>query len=727
MPVNDALASDTWQRYRYCTEFGHYSYLVKADKCEKFFAGLQWEQQDLDALQLQRRPALTINKVISTLSTIMGEQIYNRNETVFRPAGEGATSDIADALTKVYKNIAQNNQLSWVRSDVASDGFIRSRGFYDVRMDFSKNMRGDIRISQLNSKNVVIDPDAEEYDPDSWNDVFITKWLTAQDIELLYSKEDADYLKLREGSLFPYAYDSIERVRDRFAEQQLQMSYYGTLDTEFVRRNIRVLERQHHKLASQKHFVDRQTGDMRPIPEEWDREHIARVMQGAQGQIDVVNKKVKRVRWTVTADNVVLHDDWSPYKHFTPVPYFPIFRYGSTIGLVENLLGPQELFNKVSSQELHIVNTSANSGWITKAGNLVNMSNEELEQSGAETGLVLEVVDVEQTQKIKPNATPQGIDRITYKAEESMKNISGVSDSMQGMDREDVAAKAIAYKKQSGKTNMVWVMDNQQRSDFILARNVLDIVQEFYTEERLVHIVSSGVQAEAEQITVNQYDLATDEIVNDLTLGVYGVVVSSMPDRDTMEDSQFEQAKALKEMGIAIPDDVLIENSRLVNRADIVKKIQAANNTPEAIEQRKMQARLLAAQVTKMEGEATEKGTKSGLDQARTGRENAETDLLLQGGDGADQAKAQNEMEIKQQELALKEREMNAKLEFEREKQAQDLQFLREKHAQEIEIRQQEAAAKAEQSRQDGILKRQQMAQQATTTEGKENGNDRDY
>ena len=58
-------------------------------------------------------------------------------------------------------------------------------------------------------------------------------------------------------------------------------------------------------------------------------------------------------------DNVVLHDDWSPYKHFTVVPYFPVFVHGHTLGMVENLLDPQEILNKVSSQELHIVNTTA--------------------------------------------------------------------------------------------------------------------------------------------------------------------------------------------------------------------------------------------------------------------------------------------------------------------------------------------------------------------------------
>lgn len=723
MPVDDALCSEQWYRFRWVLERGHYDFLNKADKCDNFFVGKQWTEEDLAALQLAKRPALTINKIISTMSTIMGEQIYNRNETTFRPAGEGATSDVADALVKVWMNIAQNNQLPWVRSDVFADGIIRSRGFYDVRMNYETNMKGKITISLMNSKNVLIDPDAEEYDPDLWNDVFTTKWLTYQDIAVLYAQADAEYLKDREESLFPYAYDSIERVRDRFAGKALQGSYYGIFDKSHVRRNIRVLERQHHVLSSQKHFVDVQTGDTRPIPDAWDRNRIAAVMEKMQGQLSVFKKKLKRVRWTITADNCVLHDDWSPYKHFTVVPFFPHFRYGQTVGLVENLLGPQELLNKVSSQELHVTNTSANSGWKVKAGNLVNMSVEELEQSGAQTGLVVEVKEIDGLEKITPNPTPQGMDRISYKSEEHMKTISGVSDSMQGFDREDVAAKAIQAKKQSGQANLVKVMDNLERTDFILARNVLDLVQEYYTDERVIHIIHSDVLNEAEQITVNQYDPVADEVINDLTLGEYSIVITSTPDRATLEDSQFEQAKSLKEMGLAIPDRVLIENSRLLNRSEIIKQMEATANSPEEQKKQQLQMRAMEANVSKLEGEAQEKQTKSGLDQARTQKETVEAQQIANGDQNAAELQKQErelemererldmELAAKREEIAMKREEKQMDMDMKQQMHAQDMQLMQQQGEQQLRLNEQNAAREAEQAEQDHYAQRAKESQ----------------
>lgn len=148
-----------------------------------------------------------------------------------------------------------------------------------------------------------------------------------------------------------YGYDSVDRYRDRFSQQQFDaynhLNYYE--DNE-VRRKLRVIERQYRKLDNQLHFVDIETGDMRPVPESWDRNRIADVIAKAGGTLNTTKKVVKRIRWTTSADNLILNDEWSPYKHFTLVPYFPYFHYGRTIGLVENLIGPQEILNKVSSQ-----------------------------------------------------------------------------------------------------------------------------------------------------------------------------------------------------------------------------------------------------------------------------------------------------------------------------------------------------------------------------------------
>lgn len=676
MPQNAELAMQNWTRFTWCRDHGHLDFIAKADKCDQFFAGNQWTTADKSLLDSQRRPALTINKIIGVVGTILGEQIYNRTEVLFRPTA-GAPSETAEALTKVWMQISQNNQLPWIRSDVFCDGIVRGRGFYDVRIDFNDSLLGEVRITPLNSKNVIIDPDAEEYDPDSWNDVFVSKWMTWQDISILYNEKDGQYLKEKQGSCYAYGYDSIESMRDRFGGFK---NFYGTFNSdddsyEYNARNIRVIERQYRKLDKQLHFVDVTTGDMRPVPEDWDRDRIAVLIEKAQGQLAVTKKLIKRVRWTVSAEDCVLLDEWSPYKHFTVVPYFPNFRYGKTVGIVENLLSPQEILNKASSQELHVINTTANSGWVIESGSLMNMSIEELEAKGAQTGLVVEYAKGAQPPvKIQPNQVPSGLDRITYKAEEHIKTIANVSDSMQGFDREDVAAKAIAYKQQRGSVNLSKVLDNLERTDWILARNVLDLIQSYYTEPRILNITHDDITKEVEEMQVNVPDPVTGQILNDLTIGEYDIVITTSPYRASLEDSQFEQAKAMREIGIPIPDTVLIENSRLMRRAEILKQMENAQNSEQAQQQAQQQMRALEADIAEKEAKAQ--------------KTQAEAQKIMSeiGQDGGDQ----QQFNAQQMQFELQMQRLQAEMELQRERQQFELEIERRQAA----LKEQEMALK---------------------------------
>ena len=647
-----------WLRYQQMRDQGHADFVKKADRCNDFFAGRQWDDNDIALLKAARRPALTINKILSTIGNVMVEQIQNRTDISFQPRS-GASVETAEILTKVFRQIADANQLDWKRSDVFCDGIISSRGYFDVRLDFTDSMMGEVRINRMNPKNVLVDPDAEDYDPDTWNDVVTTKWVTWQDIEMLYGKDKAETLRNRGTSMFPYGYDSIERERDRFGTSFPNGSYSSPWDNGESLRNIRIIERQYRQLDRVEHFVDLATGDLRPVPENWSRERVA--MAAQQFNLGLTKKLVKRIKWVVTADNVVLHEDWSPYKHFTIVPYFPYFRHGTTIGLVENLLDPQEYLNKVTSQELHVINTTANSGWKFKTGALANMTPEELEQRGAETGLVVEVTEMDGLEKISPNQTPQGLDRFSYKAEEHIKSISGVTDYMMGSAREDVSAKAVALNQSRGAMNMAGPSDSLQRTDFILARNVLDLVQEFYSEPRVMNIVANRLTGDSEEVSINQPDPYTGAILHDLTIGEYDVIVSNTPSRETLEDSQFEQAVSLRELGVNIPDETLIENSRLNRRSDIIKQMREAANGEEAQYKKELERMAAELEIANKRAEAERASADAQLKQAKAEAEGIKLEMEMQGRSD-ELARQQMEAIAKIEEANLRRREADEEL-----------------------------------------------------------------
>ena len=174
--------------------------------------------------------------------------------------------------------------------------------------------------------------------------------------------------------------------------------------------------------------------------------------------------------------------------------------------MVRNLLSPQEQLNKVTSQELHIVNTTANSGWLVESGSLSSMQVEDLEEHGAETGLVLEYNRGSTPPgKIPPNQIPTGLDRIGQKASNNIKEISGINDSMLGTDSAEVSGIAIQAKQNRGVVMIQVPLDNLKKTRLYLADKILNLVQQFYTEERLVMITNEDDPLKTrEPLVINQ-------------------------------------------------------------------------------------------------------------------------------------------------------------------------------------------------------------------------------
>jgi hypothetical protein len=118
-----------------------------------------------------------------------------------------------------------------------------------------------------------------------------------------------------------------------------------------------------------------------------------------------------------------------------------------------------------------------------------------------------------------------------------------------------------------------------------------------------LNITSNRLTGDTEQVEVNQADPGTGAITNDLTLGEFDVIVSNTPARETLEDSQFDQAMALKEAGVQISDEVLIENSRLNKRSDIIKQMREAETGEEAQMRKELEQKAAELELAKQEAE----------------------------------------------------------------------------------------------------------------------------
>ena len=651
------IARRQWEAYTRARDHGHTDYIEIAKQCDAFYRGEQWDEADIATLDDQGRPALTINTILPTINTVIGEQSTRRADVQFKPRGSGM-QETADLLTKMFMQISDNNKLDWIESQVFSDGLIQDRGWFDVRIDFSDHIQGEVRITQKDPLDIIIDPDAKEYDPKSWNEIFETKWMSIDDIEETYGQDKADRLRVIAEVGSTLGSDSIEYEEERYGDTysgEYASDYPNNPEEARAVRSIRVVERQHYKLKECMFYVDPVTGDQREVPYNW-KERKRKKFADDFG-LYIVTKTVKKVKWTVTADTVVLFDDWSPYDSFTLVPYFPYWRRGKPFGMVRNLLSPQEQLNKISSQELHIVNTTANSGWVVESGSLSGMTADDLEEHGAETGLVLEFNrGSTPPSKIPPNQIPTGLDRISQKAAANIKTISGISDAMLGMDSPEVSGIAIQAKQNRGVLMIQVPLDNLRKTRHYLAEKVLNLVQRYYTEERVVQITDENDPRKPKTaIRVNQMT-PEGNIINDLTLGEYEVVIGTAPSRDNFEETQFAQAIELRKVGVPIPDDLIIEYSHLAKKAEIAERIRMmqglAPPTEAELQLQQFQAEAAITQtqleIAKLEAEVQNLQAATQLSMAKAQGEATEPQMKV--------AELQSKLQMKREELDLRER-----------------------------------------------------------------------
>ena len=594
------LAEANFTEFMRCYDTRHRDYVIEATTFDNYYHGNQWTEQEL--ANLGDKPALTINISKKTVNAIYGNYSNSRVDFQFK-ASKDSTFEQAMAITGVVDNILENNNYQMRESFMFMDGVIKDRGYLEVLVDFNHNLLGEVQIRHKDPRDVVLDPEAKEYDPETWSQIFDIGWYSINQIEALYGKSKADQVKFYAENDTGLGSESI-RFGATSDHDGPTSGYAGPPDKDAKRvRAVRVIKRQHRKLGTVRQFVDPYTLDVSDIPESWTDERVEEI--AAQYQLMVRKVTKERIRWTVSADRVILFDDWSPYNRFTIIPYFPYFTAGRPSGVMRDLISPQDQLNKAESQELHVVNTTANSGYMVEAGSLVNMTPEELEERGAQTGLVVVYGKGRNVPvKIQPNQIPTGMDRISSKAAQYLIDIPGAATLVGQMPSAEVSGVTLERTQSQAILGLAPVMDNLKWTRHFLALNLLDCVQSFYTEYRMLRVTDLR---DPEQ---PQYDLEINsDVLNNVTLGKYDVVVSTAPARDTAQDAQFAQAFQMREAGILIPDYHVILSSNLHNKRQIAeetKRLQGlAEPSPEEAQLAQMQQQLqmeaLTAELQKLQ------------------------------------------------------------------------------------------------------------------------------
>ena len=577
---NRDKARDIFWRFYDVYERGHEKYAKHARRLEDMYlgGGRQWLDTDRTTLEAEGRPCREVNTILPIVHQAVGYQIANRVDISFQPKGGRADEESAKTMSKVVKHALDNTKYRYRETEAVMDGFIQQRGFLDVRMDYSDSINGEPKVTALDPIDVIPDPDAKSYNPDDWADVRACRWLTAREIEGIYGKDAADEVV---GSSSNYCDEDNfgKGIVDRGGfDQGIPPSYgfglgwYG--ENKHLRR-YRIVDQQTN-VYEQALVAIWPGGDFRVV-EGFARERLAWMLDHG---VQVIKRRVRRVRWEVAAPEVCFYAETSPYDSITIVPFFPYFRRGRTLGIVDNMVSPQEMLNKFVSQFEHVINSSANSGWQGEENTVANMSDDEFTEKGAQTGLtILRTQGSKEFTKIQPNQVPNGIDRIIDFTHNHLNIVSGVDPNGMNIDRNDLSGVALQSLEYTQQKKLAIALDNLSQTRMMVAERFVSYTQKFMGQERVIRITEVNEYGVEKRVPLMLNQPQDDgSILNDLTVGEYDIAISERPANVTFNNSEFEQLKAMrKDMGIAIPDAVIIRASNLSDKQEIADAMEAAS------------------------------------------------------------------------------------------------------------------------------------------------------
>lgn len=546
------------------------SFWSEADLDTRFEANDQTLWNDLYGnLPANRRRQFTFNRIKRVVNMIGGHQRRTRKSTIVTPV-ENGDSHTADQFSKILLWINQQEGVYETISESFHGGaLVTGLNFLHVWMDYrSDPISGNIKVDNCSYNSFLVDPYFRKHDLSDCNFIWKRSFLSKrQCISLMPDRAD-EILGLI-GS------DSGTGRDGKF--QFLPESYSYSM------KNLLTYDEYYYRdFRTQKMLVDTQTGETM----EWKSSDESKLKEFLQAfpTVTVVDQEIPTVRLAILIQGKSFYHGPNPMG-IDSYPFVPVFGYFNPQmpympyriqGVVRGLRDAQYLYNRRRAIELDILESQINSGWKYKENALVNPKDVFL--SGQGRGLALkeeaQMTDVEQIQA--PQIPPSMIQLSELLAKE-VQEIAGVSDELLGMANDDKAGVLSMLRQGAGLTTLQILFDNLDRSQKLLGKIMLDLIQANFTPGKIKKILQN------EDPSPQFYNKA---------FGRYDAVVEDGLNTATQRQMQFAQLLQLREAGVPIPTDQLLEASTLQNKDKLIEAIQKQEQQQAQMAQQQAEAQM---------------------------------------------------------------------------------------------------------------------------------------
>lgn len=459
--------------------------------------GKQWPDNIRAEREANGQPCLTINKMPTFIDQIVGDQRMNRPNIKVIPVDSKSDPKIAKLLGGWVKHVEQISD-----SDIAVDhafehavtcgyGALRVITKYISEESFDQ----EAYIEKIDNALAVFWGRHSKYDCSDAEYCFIVNDMDREEFKSKYGEDPMPFNSADSQYVEGWATKDTVRVAEYFIKEHKTKTLYQLLDGTVS-----------STLESGQDYKKKR-------------------------EVDAIT-----IMWYLLSGNKVLdYKQWAGKKYIPVIPVWgKEFNVGGKRyirGIVRNGKDSQRMYNYWNSVDTETIALQPRSPFMLTP-KMIEGHETMWNQAGKKSYFYLLVnADKEAPggwpqRQPPPQASSAMVQKIAM-VDQEMRDTMGLQKASLGMQSNERSGTAIRERKQEGETGTFAFMDNLARSLEYVGRILIDIAPVILDTERIVRL--GLVDGSFDFDAVNVKDEATGKILNDLSVGVYDIVVTVGP------------------------------------------------------------------------------------------------------------------------------------------------------------------------------------------------------
>ncbi len=548
------------------------SFWGEADTDTRFYTGDQTLWSDLYGnLPANQRRQFNFNRIMRIVNMISGHQRNNRKSTIVVPI-ENGDAETSDQFTKILMWINQQEGVLETISDSFQGSLVTGMNLLHVWMDYREDpVSGNIKVDNCSYNSFLIDPYFRKADLSDCNGLWKRSFLTKREVISLLPDYEDTILGLQGNDSGSGRDGKFQFMPESYAYAMKNLLTYD----EFYYRDYR----------TQKMMCDTETGEIM----EWKHEDKAEELEAFLTQypsVTMIEQDIPTVKLAVVVQGKVMYDGPQPMG-IDQYPFIPVFAYYNPQlpyfpwriqGVVRGLRDAQYLYNRRKIIELDILESQMNSGFIYKENSLVNPLDVYTQQGQGRGIAIKDEANMTDVQQIQSPAIPPTTIELSKMLGGEMNEIAGISEELLGFsDNATMSGLHSKLKQSAGLTTLQILFDNLDRAQTLLGKIMIDLIQTNFTPGKIKKIL------EGEEPSPQFYNKA---------FGKYHAAVEEGLNTTTQKQMQLAQMLQLRETGVPITNEDLLEASTFQGKKKIVENMQKQQEQESQMQQAQMQAQI---------------------------------------------------------------------------------------------------------------------------------------